>query len=187
MGDAEIIERFWGRSESAISAINDKYAKYLRTIAFNITGNSQDAEEIVNDTYNRIWSAIPPKRPDNLRAFAGKIARNLSIDRLEKETAAKRGGGQIALILDELEDCVADSRSAFERTTEAETITNALNLFLSEQSAENRLIFVRRYWRAVSVEEIAADLNISIGKVKSILFRMRKKLRKHLESEEIYL
>jgi RNA polymerase sigma-70 factor (ECF subfamily) len=187
MDDAEITERFWGRSESAISALSDKYASYLRTIAFNIVGNFEDAEEIVNDTYNRVWNAIPPERPDNLRAFAGKITRNLSFDRLDRQNAGKRGGRQVALILDELEDCIADSRSAFDRAAESETITDALNSFLSGQSAENRIIFVRRYWRAVSLKEIADGLNISVGKTKSILFRMRKKLRKHLESEGIYL
>jgi RNA polymerase sigma-70 factor (ECF subfamily) len=187
MDDNEIIGLFWERSESAISALSEKYSRYCRVIALNILGNMEDAEEILNDTYNRIWNAIPPERPNNLRAFIGRITRNLSLDKLEKAKAAKRGGGQFDALLSELEECIADSRDSFGELIETEAITVALNAFLSGQTAENRRIFVRRYWRAASIEEIAADFNMSVGKAKTILFRMRNKLRKHLESEEIYL
>jgi RNA polymerase sigma-70 factor (ECF subfamily) len=187
MDDIEIIERFWGRSEAAISAVREKYSRYCRTIALNILGNAEDAEEILNDTYRRVWNAIPPERPNNLRAFIGKITRNLSLDRHEKEQTIKRGGGQLDLVLSELEECIADSRSSFGTLSESETITAAINSFLAGQSVQNRRIFVRRYWRAGSIEEIAGDFGMSVGKVKSILFRMRKKLRTHLESEGVFL
>jgi RNA polymerase sigma-70 factor (ECF subfamily) len=187
MDDKEIIEQFWMRSESAIVAVGDKYSKYCRVIATNILGNAEDAEEVLNDTYNRIWNAIPPERPNNLRAFIGRIARNLSFDRLEKEKAKKRGGGQFDVILSELEECISDSRNSFDELAESEAITAAMNTFLSEQKGENRRVFVRRYWRAASIEDIAVDFGMSVGKVKTILFRMRNKLRKHLESEGIYL
>ena len=140
-----------------------------------------------NDTYHRVWNAIPPERPNSLRAFVGRITRNLSLDRLEKENRKKRGGGQFNALLSELEECIADGRNSFDELIETETITAVLNAFLSEQSAENRRIFVRRYWRAASIEDIAADFNMSVGKVKTTLFRMRNKLRKHLESEGIFL
>jgi len=185
--DANIIERFYERSETAIDAVSDKYGRYLHTIAFNILGNSRDAEEIVNDTLGRVWNAIPPERPQNLRAFVGKVARNLSLNKLKQENRTKRGGGQIELSIDELSECVADPRNASDSYLEAEVITTAINSFLSAQTAENRIMFVARYWQVVSIEDIAGTLNVSAGKVKSILFRMRKKLRKHLESEGIYL
>ena len=187
MDDKEIINQFWERSESAISMLSDKYSKYCRVIAVNILGNAEDTEEVLNDAYHRIWNAIPPERPNNLRAFIGKIIRNLSFNRLEKEKAKKRGGGQLEVVLSELEECIADSRNDFDELAEQEVITAALNTFLSEQKTENRRIFVRRYWRAASIEAIAADFGMTVGKAKTILFRMRSKLRKHLESEGIYL
>jgi RNA polymerase sigma-70 factor (ECF subfamily) len=187
MDDNEIIDQFWARSELAIKAINDKYSKYCRVIAFNILGNAEDTEEIINDTFHSVWNAMPPERPNNLRAFIGRITRNLSINRLEKATAKKRGGGQFDALLSELEECIADGRDSFDELIEAEAITIALNAFLSEQSTENRRIFVRRYWRAASIEDIAVDFDMSVGNVKTVLFRMRNKLRKHLESEKIFL
>jgi len=187
MDDKDIISQFWERSESAIAMLSEKYSKYCRVIAVNILGNAEDAEEVLNDTYLRVWNAIPPERPNNLRAFIGKISRNLSFNRLEKEGAQKRGGGQFETILSELEECIADSRNDYDELAESEAITAALNTFLSEQKPENRRIFVRRYWRAASIEEIAVDFGMTAGKVKTILFRMRNKLRKHFESEGIHL
>ncbi|MDR3271847.1 MAG: sigma-70 family RNA polymerase sigma factor [Peptococcaceae bacterium] len=187
MDDEEIIGRFWERSESAICALDAKYAKYCRSIAYNILGNAEETEEVLNDAYSRVWNAIPPERPKQLRAFIGKIARNLSLDRLAKTKASKRGGGQMDLILSELAECIADRRNPYDELAETAAITDALNTFLAEQSVQNRRVFVRRYWRAVSLEAIAGDCGMSIGQVKSILFRMRKKLRQHLESEGIDL
>jgi len=185
MDDNEIIGLFWERSESAISALSEKYSRYCRVIALNILGNMEDAEEILNDTYNRIWNAIPPERPGNLRAFIGKTTRNLALDTSEKSKAIKRGGGQIDAILSELEECIADSRNLYDELMESEAITNALNTFLSELGAEDRRIFISRYWMAESIKSIAADIRKSEGNVKTILYRLRVKLRKHLESEDI--
>jgi RNA polymerase sigma-70 factor (ECF subfamily) len=187
MDDREIIELFWARSESAIAAAGEKYSKYCRAIARNILGSAEDADEVVNDMYGRLWNAIPPGWPDSLRAYAGRITRNLSLDRLDREKAKKRGGGQFDTILSELEECTADSKNTIDGLADSEAITAALNKFLSGQSAENRRVFVRRYWRAAAVSEIAADFGLSAGKVKTILFRMRNKLRKYLESEGIYI
>ena len=187
MDDQSIIDQFWTRSESAIVMLGDKYSKYYRVIAVNILSNSEDAEEVLNDAYYRVWNTIPPERPNNLRAYVGKIVRNLSLNKLEKSKAQKRSGGQFEAILSELEECIADNRNDFDEMMDSEAITVALNSFLSEQKTENRRIFIRRYWRAASIEEIAIDFNMTVGKVKTILYRMRSKLRKHLESEGIYL
>ena len=187
MNDHEIIEQFHMRSESAISAIADKYAKYCYVIAYNVLGNKEDAEEVLNDSYNRVWNAIPPEKPNNLRAYIGKIVRNLSINRLEKQSASKRGSGQYFAVLSELEECIADKRNSVEELAESEAITDSINNFLSKQGVRNRRVFVKRYWKASSLDEIALDLNMSIGNVKTILFRMRNELRTHLESEGIYI
>ena len=64
------------------------------------------------------WKAMPPRRPSILATFLGKITRHLSIDRWRSRNRYKRGGGEIILALEELEDCVADNQTvekAFER------------------------------------------------------------------------
>jgi len=185
--DEEIVELFTRRSESAVAELSGRYGKYLHAIAFNILGSMRDAEEIVNDTCVCVWNAIPPQQPQSLRAFAGKITRNLAINRLKLENRTKRGGGQAALALDELAECAADPHGTVDTGLEAGEITRAINAFLSEQPEKNRVIFVSRYWQVMSLQEISAAMQMPVGRVKSILFRMRKKLRKHLEREGIGL
>ena len=84
MDDGQIIDLYWERSETAISETANKYSKYCHTIAFNILHNNEDSEEYVNDTYLRAWGAMPPKRPNRLSTFLGKITRNLSLNKYEK-------------------------------------------------------------------------------------------------------
>ena len=94
MEDAEIVQLYWERDEQAIPATAEKYGSYCTSIANNILGNSEDAEECVNDTYLKAWNAIPPQRPSILPAFLGTITRNLSFNRYKYNTAGRRGGGE---------------------------------------------------------------------------------------------
>ncbi len=106
MDDKRIVELYWQRSERAISETSAKYGKYCYSIAHGILHNNEDAEESVNDTYNEAWNTIPPHRPSVLSAFLGKITRRLSIDKFSRRNAEKRGGGEMPLVLDELQDCI---------------------------------------------------------------------------------
>jgi RNA polymerase sigma-70 factor (ECF subfamily) len=187
MDDREIVELFWARSERAIGAAAEKYGRYCRSIAYNILRNNEDAEECVNDAYSRAWNAIPPARPERLSAYLGKIIRNLAFDRYERERAQKRGAGELAAALSELEDCVPDAVRTLESLLEGEAITAALNAFLAELAPASRRVFMRRYWYSDSLDEIAKNGGMTVGKVKSILFRARKKLKSNLEKEGITL
>lgn len=186
MDDSEIVRLYWSRSEAAVDETAKKYSGYCARIALNILHTAQDAEECVNDAFLRAWGAIPPARPANLAAFLGKITRNLALNRYQMDRAAKRGGGQTALALSELEDCVPGGGEP-EQIVEDRLITQTLNAFLEELDADPRRIFVRRYWYLSGIEEIAEAFGMSVGKVKSILFRLRRRLRKKLEKEGISL
>lgn len=111
MDDETIVELCWKRDASAISATDAAYGAYCRALAFRILGSREDAEECANDTWVRLWNAIPPQRPRSLRMFAAKIARDLAFHRCEARTAAKRGGGELPLVLDELAECLPDAQS----------------------------------------------------------------------------
>lgn len=82
MDDSIIVELFFDRSELAISETSKKYGRYCHYIAYNILRNNEDAEECVNDTYLRVWNSIPPKRPNKLQTYLGKITRNLALNML---------------------------------------------------------------------------------------------------------
>lgn len=186
MDDSKIIELYMDRSEQAISETARKYGRYCHYIAYNILHNNEDSEECVNDTYLRTWNSIPPKRPNKLQTFLGKITRNLSLNKYEKQSAEKRGSGQVPLILDELTECIPADRSS-ETLVEDMVIKETLDRFLDNLSADARKIFVRRYWYMSSVKEIAEEYGLSESKVTVTLFRTRQKLKTVLEKEGIAL
>ena len=184
--DRQIIELYNERSETAISETADKYGKYCYYIAYHILYNEQDSEECVNDTYLRAWEAIPPQYPNKLSAFLGKITRNLALNRYRYYMREKRGAGQTSIVLDELQECVPASDST-EQEVEEILLVEVLNRFLHELPIEKRMMFLRRYWYMSSIQEIAQDYEISEGKVKMSLLRIRNKLKQTLEKEGIVL
>lgn len=181
-----IIELYMERSEKAIEETAKKYGRYCHYIAFGILGDEEDAKECVNDTYLRTWNAIPPARPNLLRTFLGKIVRNLSLNRYEKMTAVKRGGGLVPVVLSELKECIPAGNDT-EQVVADLVLKNVLNEFLKDLPQETRKLFVRRYFYLSPVKEIAADFHISENQVTVRLFRTREKLRALLEKEGITL
>lgn len=186
MKDHEIIDLYWKRKETAISATAEKYGKYCHTISYNILHNNEDAEECVNDTYLGAWKSMPPQRPEHLSAYLGKITRNLSLNRFKRYTAEKRGLGQTELVLSELEDCIP-SETGVEQVIDEMVLVNSINQFLRAQSEQKRNIFIRRYWYLYPIRDIAENYGMSESKAASMLFRMRNELKTHLEKEGITL
>ena len=186
MEDCQIIALFWERSEQAISETNQKYGPYCRTIAWNILHDEQDTEECLNDTYLHAWNSMPPKRPALLRAFLGKITRNLSLDRFRARAATKRGFGETPLALAELEECIP-SPGTVEQIIEGRALSEMMEAFLHRLPAQKRRIFLQRYWYLMPIREIARENGMRESRVTSILYRARKELRACLEKEEIAL
>ena len=179
MDDAEIVRLYWDRNEQALDATADKYGSYCTAIAKNILGNQEDAEECVNDTYMRAWKAIPPHRPSVLSTFLGKITRNLSLNRYKHNTADKRGGGELPMVLDELADCVSGKYNV-EQAFERQELMQALNDFLDTLPPDKRSIFVCRYWYTDSISDIANRHGMKNGAVSMTLTRLRAKLHGYL-------
>ena len=182
MNDKNIVDLYFNRDEEAITQTDKKYGRYCYSIAYNILTNKEDAEESVSDTYMTAWRAIPPRRPSVLSTFLGKITRHISIDRWRERSAYKRGGGEVTLALEELEDCVAGLQNV-EMEYERKELIRAYVKFLDMLPDTERRVFLCRYWYVDSVEAIAEKFGFSQSKVKTMLYRTRAKLRKQLAEE----
>ncbi len=181
MQDFEIVDLYWARNESAISETNIKYGSYCRKIAMNIVSDDKDSEECVNDTYLSAWNSMPEERPDRLAPYLASITRNHAITLYRKTHSQKRGASQTSLALDELID-VAGTEST-EDKVELSLLTGHINSFLSNLPKDQRIVFVRRYFYVDSLADIAAALSMSESGVKSLLFRLRQKLKTYLIQE----
>lgn len=182
MEDLQIIQLFFDRSEEAIAALSDKFGRYCSSIARNILGNAADTEECVNDALLHVWNSIPPKRPDSLKAYVGRITRNLALDAYDKRTTQKRGGGQVALALDELTEVVGKDADPAQHIEAAE-LSELINNFLATLPEDKRVLFMKRYWYLDSVRDIAIDQGMSEANVKTTLFRIREQLKAALAEE----
>ncbi len=178
--DAEIIRLFFGRDESGIAEMSEKYKSYCTRIALNILNIREDAEECVNDAFLTAWNTIPPNSPEKLSAYLGKLVRNNAINKLEKNRAGKRGGLNSEIVLDELAEIIP-SESSVEQEQEAKELMEEINRFLRGLSHEKRSIFICRYFFCDSVRDISASMGISENKVSVTLNRIRAKLKAHLE------
>lgn len=180
MDDSKIIAMLSARLDSALDGLAQKFGKGLQSLALNILGSPEEAEECVNDTYLALWNAIPPAQPDPLSAYVYRIGRNLALKRLRLNTAQKRNS-HYDVSLDELAGVL--SGSTLEETVDARDLGRAIDAFLDTLNKENRIIFLRRYWFGDSVQKIAADRGLRENAVSVRLHRTREKLRDYLKEE----
>lgn len=172
MEDHQITLLFWQRNEAAICAARDKYGAYCRSIALAVLGNHEDALECENDTYLAAWNSIPPNNPQSLSTYLGKLTRRIALNRLRSSHAAKRGGGQAVISLQELGDVVTLNDDVMQRIEQRE-LSLQISRFLRKQPDIPRRIFIRRYWYCDSIREIAQSFGFRESRVKMILLRTR--------------
>ena len=180
--DLRIIELYFERDEQAIKETDSKYGKLCHSIAYNILNNREDSEECVNDTYVGVWNAIPPTRPNNFMAFICKIARNLSLKRLEFTKREKRSA-DIIISFEELAAVLPDERYA--PNISDEDIGKVISEFLRNQKEDAKNVFIRKYYFFDSISEIAKRYSFTESKVKNMLFYTRNKLKDYLIKEGV--
>ena len=182
MTDRQIIDLFCARDETAIAEAEKKYGDHCRAAAMRVLGNVCDAEECVNDTWLAAWNTIPAEKPEHLGAFLSRLTRNIASKRLRDSKAEKRGGGEVPLVFEELEECLPSSDGALEPLL-AKELAAAVNRFYKQLSSRDRDMFIARYFSARSFSEIAAAFHVTEAHVRMILSRTRKKLTLYLKKE----
>lgn len=182
MNDEEIIALYFARDEQALRRTDEKYGPYCFALANRILNSPPDAEETVSDTYLKAWQSIPPTRPKMLRLFLAKITRNLAFSRWRSETAQKRGGGEMPLVLDELAECIGTGADVGAQL-DAKELTRTIAAFLDTQPQREQNVFLRRYFFAEDCREIGRRYAMKPEAVLQSLSRTRKKLKKYLIQE----
>lgn len=178
MDDQRIIELYFERSEAAITATKDKYDRYCTAIAYHILGSFEETEECVADTYLKVWNTIPPKKPENLKAYIGKITSNHALSRYRASHAKKRSA--FAEVLEELE--IADLQDPCDEL-ERKELAGIISSFLRKLPPLKRRIFILRYWHYQPLKTISKGTGLKEERISVELYRIRKKLKHYLEQE----
>ncbi|MBE6639385.1 MAG: sigma-70 family RNA polymerase sigma factor [Ruminococcaceae bacterium] len=179
MDDKDIVSLYFAREESAITESENKYGRYLHSVAYNILYSHEDAKECVNDTYVSAWECIPPHKPTVLRTFLGKITRNIAINRYRSDHAEKRFG-DTDTVIDEFFECIPSADMPIEDSL---VLKDLINGFLASLDAKTRIVFMQRYWYFLSVREIAKIRGMTESNVKITLMRTREKFKQYLQKE----
>ena len=179
--DSAIIGLYNARDESALGETEAKYGAYCRSIALNLLCAREDAEECVNDALHTLWRRIPPDAPKSLRAYLGRVVRNLAVSR-HREKSAKKRGGNLELLLSELDECVPDGFDV-EAEVERRALGESISRWLDGLPEADRRLFVRRCWYGESVAALAGETGRDPRYVSQRLSRLRARLKAQLQSE----
>ena len=181
MHDKEIISLYFDRDEKAIEYTEEKYRAYCYSVADKVLNNAQDDEECLNDVWLAAWNSIPPNNPPSLATYLGRITRNISVRRLRFINRKKRGK-ELTIYIEELNEAIPTA-STVEDIVDNQVLCSLLERFLRSQNKQNRNIFICRYYYLDSIGDVADRFGMTENQVKLRLFRLRKKLREHLEKE----
>lgn len=182
MEDSQIIELYFSRNQQALLESQSKYGKYCHAVARNILSDVRDIEESINQTWFEAWRSIPPKKPNILSAFLGGITRNICLNILRSHSAQKRHTDFVESY-NELSEMIGTESIEDEIFTKQ--LAESVNEFIGELPEIQRKVFVCRYWYFDSIDEISRHFGFTEGKVKSMLYRVRRNLQKHLKQEEL--
>ena len=172
--DHEIVALYHARDEQAIEISQRQCGRYCYTVSMNILHSPPDAEECVNDTWVAAWNSMPPKWPQNLCAYLGKLTRNISLNRL-KALRRQRRDLRMTVAFEELEDCIPAPDD-----TDSRTICAWLDEYLSTLSELDRKLFVGRYWYSYPVKDLAKHYGLSPNAATKRISRAREGLRVYL-------
>ena len=185
MDDQSIIELFIKRDENAIKESKEKYGKYCARIASNILSVSEDVEECLNDTWISAWNRIPPLIPVSLKAFYGKLVRDISLDKYRASHAKKRYNGLIT-ILDELSDCIPSGQDV-QKSLEQKELSEKINCWLGSLPKEDRILFIKRYYYGETVKSLALVMNCTENQMAQRMMKLRNGLKSYLKAEGVIL
>ena len=164
-------------NDTEFQNLQQTYGVYCASIIGRILTDPRDREECLNDVWLRVWKSLDKHDPDNLKGWLGTIARNCALTRLR----------QLGRHNQQLEECTAELAFALQEgpaeQLESKLLGEAISTFLKTQPEGSRIVFLRRYWYADSVEQAAAHAGWSVSKTKTTLFRMRIKLKNYLKKE----
>lgn len=186
MEDKAILELYFARDEQAIWETDHKYGGYCYSVANRILSSREDSEETVSDTLWQTWNSIPPQRPSYLKLFLAKITRNLAFSRWRKLSAAKRGGGETELVLEELAGCIPGTEQIDDQLN-ARELAGVIRAFLDTLPERDQDIFLQRYFYVDDADSIAKRYGMRRTNVNLILSRTRSKLKTYLTQEGYYL
>jgi RNA polymerase sigma-70 factor (ECF subfamily) len=181
--DQALIDRLCSGDHTAFFDLVGRYKKKIYHLAYDITGDHHEAEDISQEVFMKVYRALKTFRQDaKMNSWLHQITVNASIDSLRRKSARH---AKSTAELDNVSiqgNLVASSAQNFDPLQSAESaqIQNRISQALQKISPKERTVFVMCHYNGLKLNETAEILNVTTGTVKSLLFRAIRKLRKEL-------
>jgi RNA polymerase sigma-70 factor (ECF subfamily) len=176
------VERARAGDSDAFRLLVEQHSRSIFRLAFRMTGNEQDAEDVVHETFLRAYKQLDRyEARSSFSTWLFRIASNYSLDliRMRKRHEDKRERGTDEE-RDILQSIPVDTPGP-ERMAYGTQVRERVNAALDELSPQERTAFVLRHFEGLSIEEIGATLGTGANATKHSIFRAVQKLRKNLE------
>jgi RNA polymerase sigma-70 factor, ECF subfamily len=177
------VERARSGDSDAFRLLVEQHSRAIFRLAFRMTGNEEDAEDVVQETFLRAYKQLNKyEARSSFSTWLYRIASNYSLDliRSRKRHEDKRERGSAEDERDILQSIPVDSPGP-DRLLYGRQISDRVNAALNELSPQERTAFVLRHFEGQSIQEIGEALGTGTNATKHSIFRAVQKLRKSLE------
>lgn len=184
--DAAAVERTLGGDRDAFRVLVERHSHNVFRLAYRMTGNRQDAEEVVQEAFLRAYQKLGQfAARANFGTWVYRIAANYAIDRMRQRKKEEARKVEPAVYAQGTENdpvtLVQDAAPTPERLAHNIELRKHMEIALAALSHSERTAFVMRHWEGCAIEEIAEVLKSSSGAAKNTVFRAVQKLRLALQ------
>jgi RNA polymerase sigma-70 factor (ECF subfamily) len=187
VSDAVAVQRTLAGERDAFRVLVERYSRNLYRLAYRMTGNPRDAEDVVQEAFLRAYQKLGQYAGNsNFGTWVYRIAANYAIDRIrqrnvEESRQASRGRPtEDGLQADPVATAI-DPAASPERLAGSAELAAKMREALDALTPAERTAIVMRHWEGCAIEEIAAVLKSNSNATKNTVFRAVSKLRKSLE------
>jgi RNA polymerase sigma-70 factor (ECF subfamily) len=183
--DALLADRLSRGDPAAFREFLESHKKPVYGLAYRMTGNHADAEDISQEVFVKIFRSIGTfDKTAKLSSWVYRITANAAIDHLRRKRLVPADCREVRI--DDPAQCAARWEVVSSRNPAREAESRLLGLriesALKAVSERERAAFILRHYHDLDLKEIAETLGVSLGAVKSYLFRAIRKLQKTLGS-----
>ena len=180
--DPSVVARAAGGDRDAFQALVELHSRYIYSLAHRMTGNAQDAEDVVQETWLKAHKQLSrfEARAD-FRTWLHRITVNCSIDLIRARRHREDAHDPVDLEQGPLSERGAEAQATPERMTASAQISDRVNEALGLLTALERAAFTLRHVEGMSIEEVGAKLGMKSSATKHSIFRAVKKMRAALE------
>ncbi len=180
--DSSAVSRALAGDRDAFRTLVERHSRALFRLAYRMTGNEQDAEDVVQVAFLRAWRDLRNyESRSSFGTWLHRIAANYSLDLIRQKKSRDRGRMVNHREDGDILDRVAASAPGPDRLVFSGRIRETVEAALQTLTAQERTAFVLRHFEGLSIQEIGASLGTGTNATKHSVFRAVQKLRQALE------